>query len=110
MCVVLVHEGEGHGRDGVEEEGGARHGQVPALVLCCSSQPEGRQGEHCLQVLGPCFYSENLFAKRQGKLNVLLRGALMVKKANSVRVAADISPHKREIQYRAHCAAISVNG
>lgn len=39
--VVLVHEGEGHGGDGVEEEGGAHHGQVPALVLGGSSQPAG---------------------------------------------------------------------
>lgn len=39
--VVLVHEGEGHGGDGIEEEGGAHHGQVPALVLGGSSQPAG---------------------------------------------------------------------
>lgn len=39
--VVLVHEGEGHGGDGVEEEGGAHHRQVPALVLRCPGQPEG---------------------------------------------------------------------
>lgn len=38
--VVLVHEGEGHSGDGVEEQGGAHHRQVPALVFCCSSQPE----------------------------------------------------------------------
>lgn len=37
VCVVLVHEGEGHGGDRVEEEGGAHHGQIPALVLRCSS-------------------------------------------------------------------------
>lgn len=37
--VVLVHEGEGHGGDGVEEEGGAHHGQVPALVFRGSRQP-----------------------------------------------------------------------
>lgn len=42
MRVVLVHEGEGHGGDRVEEEGSAHHGQVPALVLCCSGQPEGK--------------------------------------------------------------------
>lgn len=41
MRVVLVHEGEGHGCDGVEEEGGAHHGQVPALVLGRSGQPAG---------------------------------------------------------------------
>lgn len=41
VCVVLVHEGKGHGCDGVEEEGGAHYGQVPALVLSCSSQPAG---------------------------------------------------------------------
>lgn len=40
VCVVLVHEGEGHGGDGVEEEGGTHHCQVPALVFCCSRQPE----------------------------------------------------------------------
>ena len=39
--VVLVHEGEGHGGDGVEEEGGAHHRQVPAFVFCCSGQPGG---------------------------------------------------------------------
>lgn len=38
--VVLVHEGEGHSGDGVEEQGGAHYRQVPALVFCCSSQPE----------------------------------------------------------------------
>lgn len=43
MGVVLVHEGEGHGGDGVEEEGGARHGQIPPLVLCCSGQPDGER-------------------------------------------------------------------
>ena len=37
--VVLVHEGEGHGGNGVEEERGTQHRQVPALVLCCSCQP-----------------------------------------------------------------------
>lgn len=41
--VVLVHEGEGHGGDGVEEEGGAHHCQVPALVFCCSRQPESTE-------------------------------------------------------------------
>lgn len=41
--VIFVHEGEGHGSNGVEEEGGAHHGQVPAFVLCCSSQPEGEE-------------------------------------------------------------------
>lgn len=40
VCVVLVHEGEGHGGDGVEEECGAHDGQIPTLVLCGSSQPE----------------------------------------------------------------------
>lgn len=40
VCVVFVHEGEGHGGDGVEEEGGTHHCQVPTLVLCCSGQPE----------------------------------------------------------------------
>lgn len=40
VCVVLVHEGEGHGGDGVEEEGGAHHRQVPTLVFCRSGQPE----------------------------------------------------------------------
>lgn len=40
VCVVFVHEGEGHGGDCVEEEGGARHRQIPALVFCCSRQPE----------------------------------------------------------------------
>lgn len=39
VCVVLVHEGEGHGGDGVEKEGGAHDRQVPALVLCRSGQP-----------------------------------------------------------------------
>lgn len=43
--VVLVHEGEGHGGDSVEEEGGAHHGQIPALVLCCSGQPETEDRE-----------------------------------------------------------------
>lgn len=41
--VVLVHEGEGHGGDGVEEEGGARHGQIPALVLRRAGQPDGER-------------------------------------------------------------------
>ena len=46
VCVVLVHEGEGHGGDGVEEEGGAHHRQIPTLVLCCSSQPDrGGRGQ-----------------------------------------------------------------
>lgn len=36
VCVVLVHEGEGHGGNSVEEEGGAHHSQIPALVFCCS--------------------------------------------------------------------------
>lgn len=46
VCVVLVHEGEGHGGDGVEEEGGTHHRQVPTLVLCCSGQPESNtEGE-----------------------------------------------------------------
>lgn len=34
--VVLIHEGEGHGGDAVEEQGGTHHRQVPALVLCRS--------------------------------------------------------------------------
>jgi len=41
--VVLVHEGEGHGGDGVEEEGGGQHRQIPTLVLCRSGQPEGAE-------------------------------------------------------------------
>lgn len=51
MRVVLVHEGEGHGGDGVEEEGGAHHCQVPALVLRRPGQPEGEteDGEDELQ-------------------------------------------------------------
>lgn len=38
--VVLVHEGEGHGGDGVKEEGGAHHCQVPALIFCRPGQPD----------------------------------------------------------------------
>lgn len=54
--VVLVHEGEGHGGDGVEEEGGAHHGQVPALVLGGSSQPAG--GDTHAFALGFCIGRE----------------------------------------------------
>lgn len=43
MRVVLIHESEGHGCNRVEEEGGTHHSQVPALVLCSSSQPETSQ-------------------------------------------------------------------
>lgn len=43
MCVVLVHEGEGHGGDSVEEEGGAHHRQIPTLVLRRSGQPDRGQ-------------------------------------------------------------------
>ena len=42
--VEAVHEGEGHAGDGVEEQGGAHHRQVPALVLRRSRQPGGPRG------------------------------------------------------------------
>lgn len=48
VCVVLVHESEGHGGDGVEEECGAHHCQIPALVFCCSGQPDKNMCE-CFQ-------------------------------------------------------------
>ena len=37
--VEAVHEGEGHAGDGVEDQGGAHHRQVPPLVLRRPRQP-----------------------------------------------------------------------
>lgn len=51
--VVLVHEGKGHGCDGVEEKGGAHHSQVPALVLGRSSQPVGGDTNTAVQAWLP---------------------------------------------------------
>lgn len=58
--VVLVHEGKGHGCDGVEEEGGAHHGQVPALVLGRSSQPAGGDTNTVVQDQPSCCSSLSL--------------------------------------------------
>lgn len=64
VCVVLVHESEGHGGDSVEEEGGTHHRDIPTLVLCCSGQPEvGGQREGCSfrWVFSTASYRKHLF-------------------------------------------------
>lgn len=42
VCVVLIHEGEGHRGDSVKEKGGAHHRQIPPFIFCCSSKPKSR--------------------------------------------------------------------
>lgn len=43
VSVVSQQEDEGHGGHAVEEERRTRDCQIPALVLCRSSQPEGQE-------------------------------------------------------------------
>lgn len=92
VCVVLVHEGEGHGGDSVEEEGGTHHRQIPTLVLCCSGQPESNTEDR-----------EKVSASHPFCKDVLSAWVLHVSQRNTPEVLESLISQKHVIKFNKCC-------